>query len=60
MPAWPFTYTGSTSQSITVTSTSGLATQIAQIAKDASGNLGSLQSLIDNLQTQDGTMQQEG
>jgi flagellar hook-associated protein 2 len=54
-----FTYTGSTSQSITVTSTSGLATQIAQIAKDASANSGSLQSLIESLQTQDGTMQQK-
>ena len=48
-----FTYTGSTSQSIAVTSTSGLATQIAQIAKDASANSGSLQSLIESLQTQD-------
>jgi flagellar hook-associated protein 2 len=54
-----FTYTGSTAQSITVTSTSGLATQIAQIAKDASGNSGSLQALIEGLQTQDGTMQQK-
>ena len=54
-----FTYTGSTSQSIAVTSTSGLATQIAQIAKDASANSGSLQSLIESLQTQDNTMQQK-
>jgi flagellar hook-associated protein 2 len=54
-----FTYSGSTSQSITVTSTSGLATQIAQIAKDASSSSGSLQSLIDGLQSQDGTMQQK-
>jgi flagellar hook-associated protein 2 len=54
-----FTYTGSTAQSIVVTSTSGLATQIAQIAKDASANSGSLQTQIDSLQTQDGTMQQK-
>jgi flagellar hook-associated protein 2 len=52
-----FTYTGSTAQSIVVTSTSGLATQIAQIAKDASATSGSLQGQIDSLQTQDGTMQ---
>ena len=54
-----FSYTGSTSQSIAVTSTSGLATQIAQIAKEASANSGSLQTQIDSLQTQDGTMQQK-
>jgi flagellar hook-associated protein 2 len=54
-----FTYTGSTSQSIAVTSTSGLATQIAQIAGDASANSGSFQTLINNLQTQDTTMQQK-
>jgi len=54
-----FTYTGSTAQSITVTSTSGLATQIAQIAKEASANSGSLQTQIDSLQTQDSTMQQK-
>jgi len=61
-----FTYTGSTAQSITVTSTSGLATQIAQIAKDASAKAGTdsatsgaLQTQIDSLQTQDTTMQQQ-
>jgi flagellar hook-associated protein 2 len=54
-----FTYTGSTSQSIAVTSTSGLATQIAQIAGDASANSGSFQTLINDLQTQDTTMQQK-
>jgi flagellar hook-associated protein 2 len=55
-----FTYTGSTSQSIAVTSTSGLATQIAQIAKDASSTSGgSFQTLIEGLQTQDTTMQQK-
>nr|WP_041756809.1 flagellar filament capping protein FliD [Bradyrhizobium sp. ORS 278] len=52
-----FTYTGTTSQSITVTSTQGLATQIYQIAKTASSSSGSLQTLIDNLTTQDDTMQ---
>ncbi|XUM21827.1 flagellar filament capping protein FliD [Bradyrhizobium oligotrophicum S58] len=52
-----FTYTGSTSQSITVTSTQGLATQIYQIAKTASSSTGSLQTLIDNLTSQDDTMQ---
>ncbi|WP_315777624.1 MULTISPECIES: flagellar filament capping protein FliD [unclassified Bradyrhizobium] len=52
-----FTYTGSTSQSVTVTSTQGLATQIYQIAKTASSSTGSLQTLIDNLTSQDETMQ---
>ncbi|MGJ4886468.1 flagellar filament capping protein FliD [Bradyrhizobium sp. SZCCHNS3052] len=52
-----FTYAGSTSQSITVTSTQGLATQIYQIAKTASSSTGSLQTLIDNLTSQDDTMQ---
>ncbi|MBR0754758.1 flagellar filament capping protein FliD [Bradyrhizobium jicamae] len=48
-----FTYSGSTSQSITVTSTSGLATQLYQIAKTSSASSGSLQTLITNLQTRD-------
>lgn len=48
-----FTYSGSTSQSITVTSTSGLATQLYQIAKTNSASSGSLQTLITNLQTRD-------
>jgi flagellar hook-associated protein 2 len=48
-----FTYSGSTSQSITVTSTSGLATQIYQIANNYSQSSGSLQTLITNLQTRD-------
>jgi len=52
-----FTYTGSTSQSITVTSTQGLATQIYQIANTASSGTGSFQTLIDNLTSQDSTMQ---
>jgi flagellar hook-associated protein 2 len=52
-----FTYTGSTSQSITVTSTLGLAAQLYQTTKDASGSSGALQTVIDGLTTQDGTMQ---
>jgi flagellar hook-associated protein 2 len=52
-----FIYSGSTSQSITVTSTSGLATQIYQIANDSSASAGSLQTLITNLQTRDNDLQ---
>ncbi len=48
-----FIYTGSTSQSITVTSTSGLASQIYQIANTHSESAGALQTLITNLQSQD-------
>ncbi|MGJ4949055.1 flagellar filament capping protein FliD [Bradyrhizobium sp. HKCCYLS20291] len=51
-----FTYSGSTSQSITVTSTQGLATQLYQIAKTASTSTGSLQTLIDNLTSRDETL----
>jgi flagellar hook-associated protein 2 len=54
-----FTYSGSTSQSITVTSTSGLAAQLYNIANTYSESSGSLQTLIDNLTTQDNTMQQK-
>jgi flagellar hook-associated protein 2 len=50
-----FIYSGSTSQSITVTSTSGLASQISTIAKAFSNTNGALQTLINNLQTQDNT-----
>nr|WP_246701123.1 flagellar filament capping protein FliD [Rhodopseudomonas sp. BR0C11] len=53
-----FTYTGTTSQSITVTSTSGIATQMYQIAKTASASTGSLQTLITNLQSRDSELQQ--
>ncbi|WP_245329207.1 flagellar filament capping protein FliD [Bradyrhizobium centrolobii] len=53
-----FTYSGSTSQSITVTSTSGIATQIYQIAKTYSSSSGSLQTLITNLQDRDNDLQQ--
>ncbi|QPF83135.1 flagellar filament capping protein FliD [Bradyrhizobium genosp. L] len=48
-----FTYTGSTSQSITVTSTSGLASQLYQIAHTTSGTSGQLQTMITNLQSRD-------
>lgn len=55
-----FTYTGSSSASITVTSTSGIAAQINTIAKNASNSTtGSLQNLVTNLQSQDDSMQQK-
>jgi len=55
-----FIYTGSTSQSITVTSTFGIASQIYNLAKSSSNtSTGSLQALITNLQTQDDSMQQQ-
>jgi flagellar hook-associated protein 2 len=53
-----FTYTGSTSQSIDITATSGIAAQIHSIAKSTSNtSTGTIQSVITNLQTQDDTMQ---
>jgi len=54
-----FTYTGSTSQSIAVTSTSGIAAQLYQIAHTYSATTGSLQTLISDLQSRDDTMQQK-
>jgi flagellar hook-associated protein 2 len=54
-----FTYTGSTSQSVTVTSTSGLASQIYQIANTYSKSTGALQTLITDLQSRDDTLQQK-
>lgn len=54
-----FTYTGSTSQSINVTSTSGLAAQIYQIANSNSASSGSLQTLISNLQSNDNDLQDQ-
>ena len=54
-----FTYSGSTAQSITVTSTSGVAAQLYQIANTYSKSTGSLQTLITDLQSRDGTMQQK-
>lgn len=53
-----FTYSGSTSQSITVTSTSGIATQLYRIAKDSSSSTGALQTQIDRLTTRDDELQQ--
>jgi len=55
-----FIYTGSTSQTITVTSTFGIAAQTYNLAKSSSNtSTGSLQALITNLQTQDDSMQQQ-
>lgn len=54
-----FTYSGSTSQSITVTSTSGIATQLYQVAKNYSSSTGVLQTLIANLTTRDDDLQQK-
>lgn len=54
-----FTYSGSTSQSITVTSTSGIATQLYQVAKNYSSSTGVLQTLITNLTTRDDDLQQK-
>lgn len=54
-----FTYSGSTSQSITVTSTSGIATQLYQLSKTYSSTSGSLQTLITNLTDRDTELQQK-
>jgi flagellar hook-associated protein 2 len=54
-----FNYSGSTSQAINVTSTSGIAAQIYQIANTYSKSTGSLQTLITDLQSRDGTLQQK-
>lgn len=54
-----FTYSGSTSQSITVTSTSGIATQLYQISKNYSSSSGALQTLITNLTDRDDKLQQK-
>ncbi|WP_092184842.1 flagellar filament capping protein FliD [Bradyrhizobium sp. cf659] len=54
-----FTYSGSTSQSITVTSTTGIATQLYQIAKDYSSSTGALQTQITSLTTRDDELQQK-
>jgi flagellar hook-associated protein 2 len=54
------TYTGTTSQSVTITATSGIASQINNLASATSStSTGSLQDLITNLQSQDDTMQQK-
>ncbi|WP_247505021.1 flagellar filament capping protein FliD [Bradyrhizobium sp. 1] len=54
-----FTYSGSTSQSITVTSTQGIATQLYQVAKTYSSSSGALQTLITNLTDRDNVLQQK-
>lgn len=54
-----FTYSGWTSQSITVTSTSGIATQLYQLSKSYSTSSGSLQTLITNLTDRDTQLQQK-
>lgn len=54
-----FTYSGSTSQSIAVTSTSGIATQLYQISKNYSSSSGALQTLITNLTDRDDELQQK-
>ncbi|CAN5262243.1 flagellar filament capping protein FliD [soil metagenome] len=55
-----FTYSGSTTQSITVSSTTGIAAQINALAKSASNtSTGTLQNVINNLQTQDDRMDQQ-
>jgi flagellar hook-associated protein 2 len=54
-----FTYSGSTSQSITVTSTQGIATQLYQISKNYSSSSGTLQTLITNLTDRDNDLQQK-
>ncbi|MDN4984937.1 flagellar filament capping protein FliD [Bradyrhizobium sp. WYCCWR 13022] len=54
-----FSYSGSTSQSITVTSTSGIATQLYQLSKTYSSSTGSLQTLITNLTDRDTELQQK-
>ncbi|WP_158672250.1 flagellar filament capping protein FliD, partial [Bradyrhizobium guangdongense] len=54
-----FTYSGSTSQSITVTSTTGIGSQIYEIAKDYSSSTGALQTQITSLTTRDDELQQK-
>ncbi|WP_025037913.1 flagellar filament capping protein FliD [Bradyrhizobium sp. DOA9] len=54
-----FTYTGSTSQSIAVTSSTGIASQIYQLAKDYSSSTGALQTQITSLTTRDDELQQK-
>ncbi|WFU27097.1 flagellar filament capping protein FliD [Bradyrhizobium sp. CB1717] len=54
-----FTYGGSTSQSIAVTSTTGIASQIYQIAKNYSSSSGALQTQITSLTNRDDELQQK-
>ncbi|AMN39087.1 flagellar filament capping protein FliD [Rhodoplanes sp. Z2-YC6860] len=54
-----FDYTGSTSQSIVVTTTSGIASLLSSIANTASDpSTGTLQTLVSNLQTEDTSLTQ--
>ena len=53
-------YTGNTSQTVTVTSTPGIGTLINNIGTTASDpTSGTLQTLVNGLQTQDDTLQQQ-
>lgn len=54
-----FTYGGTTSQSITVTSTAGIASQIYEIAKDYASSTGALQTQITSLTARDNELQQK-
>ncbi|MBH5384779.1 flagellar filament capping protein FliD [Bradyrhizobium diversitatis] len=54
-----FTYTGSTSQSIAVNSSTGIASQIYQLAKDYSSSTGALQTQITSLTTRDEELQKK-
>jgi len=55
-----FTYTGSTSQSITVSTSIGIASLLNSIADNASDDSdGTLQALISNLQTRDDALQEK-
>jgi flagellar hook-associated protein 2 len=55
-----FAYSGNTSQSITVTTSPGIASVLSNIASSNADPLnGSLQVLVSNLQSQDTTMQQQ-
>ena len=55
-----FTYTGSTSQAIELTSTSGIAAKIYNIAKNASdSSTGTLQDVISGIRTQDDSMRDQ-
>jgi flagellar hook-associated protein 2 len=52
-----FTYSGATAQSITVTSTTGIAAQLYATAKNYSSTSGALQTLISSLQDRDDDLQ---
>lgn len=54
-----FSYTGTTSQSIAVTSTLGIAAQLYKISSNYSSSSGPLQTVIGGLQTRDTELQQK-